>query len=110
MVRNSETKKAQRNEGEAIPADPESIVLAKVDFKKAIQAVAAAKLVITMEGVKAFELYGNLLSNEPRPAWEKIIWAQVTSSPWEDIFGVTHSGTLIKTWDSFKECIMFHFQ
>eukprot|EP00804_Cyclotella_cryptica_P023519 CCRYP_012146-RA/>CCRYP_012146-RA protein AED:0.42 eAED:0.74 QI:0/0/0/1/1/1/3/0/259 len=32
-----------------------------------------------------FELYGNLLSDEARQPWEKIIKAQVTKAPWEDI-------------------------
>ena len=59
---------------------PNSDVLAstKVNHKKAIKAVEAAKLAIPMGGVKAFELYGNLLSNKARQPWEKIIKAQVT--------------------------------
>eukprot|EP00804_Cyclotella_cryptica_P018736 CCRYP_007218-RA/>CCRYP_007218-RA protein AED:0.43 eAED:0.44 QI:0/0/0/1/0/0.5/2/0/225 len=36
-------------------------------------------------GAKPFELYGNLLSDEARQPWEKIIKAQVTKAPWEDI-------------------------
>ena len=107
-VRSSEKKKAKGNKGEATPGDSESLALAKADYEKAMQAVASAKLTVTTEGAKAFELYGNLLSDEARPAWEKIIRAQVTSSPWEDIYGVTHSETPTKTWDSFMECVMFH--
>jgi hypothetical protein len=37
------------------------------------------KLAVTREGAKAFKLYGNLLSDEARQPWEKILWAQVTS-------------------------------
>ena len=37
-----------------------------------------------------------------------IIKAQVTSSPWADVKGVTHLETPTKTWDSFNECITFH--
>ena len=92
-------KKAKGNKGEAIPADSESLTLAKAEYDKAAQAVAAAKLAITMEGVKAFELYGNLLSDKARPAWKKIIKAQMTTTPWEDIKGVTHNETPTKTWD-----------
>ena len=62
------------------------------------------------EGAKAFELYGNLLSDKALPAWEKIIQAQVTSSPWEDIYGVTDNKTPTKTWDSFMDSVMFHLQ
>ena len=103
-------KKAKGNKGEAVPADSKSLTLAKAEYNKAPQAVAAAKLAITMEGAKAFELYGNLLFNEACPAWEKIIRAQVTSSPWEDIHGITHDKTPIKTWHSFMECVMLHLQ
>ena len=107
-VRSSEKKKAKGNKGEATPGDSESLALAKAVYEKAMQAVASAKLTVTTEGAKAFKLYGNLLSDEARPAWEKIIRAQVTSSPMEDIYWVTHSETPTKTWDSFMECVMFH--
>eukprot|EP00804_Cyclotella_cryptica_P022246 CCRYP_017937-RA/>CCRYP_017937-RA protein AED:0.57 eAED:1.00 QI:0/0/0/1/1/1/2/0/259 len=53
-------------------------------------------------------LYGNLFSDEAQQPWEKIIKAQVTRAPWEDIKGVTHMETPTKTWDSFHECIMLH--
>jgi hypothetical protein len=62
------------------------------------------------EGAEAFELYANFLSNKARPAWEKITKAQMTTSPLEDIYGVTHDETPVKTWDSFMECVMFHLQ
>ena len=69
-------KKTKGNNGEAVPADSESLTLAKVEYNKAAQAVAAAKLAIMMEGTKAFKLYTNLLSDEARPAWEKIVKAK----------------------------------
>jgi hypothetical protein len=68
------------------------------------------KLAVAMEGAKTFELYGNHLSNEARQPWEKIIQAQMTKCPWEDIYGVTHDKTPTKTWDSLFEYIMFHLQ
>ena len=57
-------KKAKRNKGEAIPANSESLALAKADYERATQALSSAKLAITTEGAKAFELYGNLLSDK----------------------------------------------
>jgi len=63
-----------------------------------------------MEGAKAFELYGNLLSDEARQPWEKIVQAQTTKCPWEDIYGITHDKTATKSWDSFMECLMVHLQ
>ena len=35
--------------------------------------------------------------------------AQMTTSPWEDIYVVTHDKMPAKMWDSL-ECIMFHLQ
>ena len=68
-------KKAKVNKGEAALANSEPLALAKVDHEKAARAVAAAKLAITTEGAKAFELYANLLSDKAQPAWEKIMKA-----------------------------------
>jgi hypothetical protein len=62
-----ERKKNKWNPGEGVPASSESLVAAKTAYKKAKQAVEAAKLATTMmETAKAFKLYGNLLSNEAR--------------------------------------------
>ena len=44
---------------------------------------------------------------EARHPWEKIIKAQVTCAPWEDIYGVLQK-TLPKSWDSFCECVTVH--
>eukprot|EP00804_Cyclotella_cryptica_P028707 CCRYP_008223-RA/>CCRYP_008223-RA protein AED:0.38 eAED:1.00 QI:0/0/0/1/1/1/3/0/399 len=44
---------------------------------KALKALEDAKLAIATAGAKPFELYGNLLSDEARQPWEKIIKAQV---------------------------------
>jgi len=41
---------------------------------------------------------------------EKNINAQVTHTPWEDVYTVTHAKTPTKTWDSLCKCIMFHLQ
>ena len=75
QVHNSEKKKNKGNPGESVPAASESLVAAKSAYEKAKQAVEAAKLAATMEGAKAFKLYGNLLSNEARQPWEKIVQA-----------------------------------
>jgi putative hemolysin len=105
-----ERKKNKGNPGEGIPAASESLVAAKSAYNKAKQAVDAAKLAAVTEGVKAFELYENPLSDEARQPWEKIVQAQMTKCLWEDIYGVTHDETPTKTWDSFMECVTFHLQ
>ncbi len=63
-VRTSEKKKAKGNKGEATLADSEPLALAKAEYKKAAQALSAAKLAVMTEGAKAFELYANLLLDE----------------------------------------------
>ena len=54
QVHSSERKKTKGNPGESVPAVSESLVAAKLAYEKAKQ------LTTMMEGVKAFELYGNL--------------------------------------------------
>eukprot|EP00804_Cyclotella_cryptica_P011134 CCRYP_019068-RA/>CCRYP_019068-RA protein AED:0.16 eAED:0.56 QI:0/0/0/1/1/1/2/0/232 len=97
MQLRSSKKKKKGNKGNAPALDD-----------KAIKALEAAKLAVTTAGAKPFELYGNLLSDEARQPWEKIIKAQVTRAPWEDIKGVPHTETPTKTWDLFHECVMLH--
>ena len=77
-------------------------------YKQATKAIEATKLAVTMAGAQAFKLYGNLLSDEARQPWEKVIKAQVTCAPWEDICGRVHNETPTNSWDSFCECVTFH--
>ena len=110
QVRSTEKKKSKGNSGEGVPAASESLVAAKSAHEQAKQALEAAKLAAAAEGAKPFELYGNLLSDEARQPWDKIVQAQTTKCPWEDIFGVTQDETPTKNWDSFTECVTFHLQ
>jgi hypothetical protein len=110
QVRSAEKKKSKGNPGEGIPAPSESLVAAKSAYEKAKQALDTAKVATVTEGQKPFELYGNLLSDEARQPWDKIVQAQTTKCPWEDIFGVTCDETPTKNWDSFTECVTFHLQ
>ena len=80
-VRTLEKKKTKGNPGEDVPAASESLVAARTAYEMTKQALEAAKLAVTMEGVKAFELYGNLLPDEARQPWEKVILAQTTKCP-----------------------------
>jgi hypothetical protein len=116
MVHNSKKKKKGK-QGEAAGTagtNPEPVsaelTAAKANYEKAVTAAEAAKLTVTTAGAKPFKLYGNLLSDEARQPWDKIIQTRVTHAPWEDIKGVTHTETPTKTWDSFQECVTFHLQ
>ncbi len=63
----------------------------------AAKKVKEEKLMVATAGAKPFKLYANLLSDEARQPWEKILKAQVTQAPWEDVFGVTHTKTPTKS-------------
>eukprot|EP00804_Cyclotella_cryptica_P028646 CCRYP_008172-RA/>CCRYP_008172-RA protein AED:0.47 eAED:0.47 QI:0/-1/0/1/-1/1/1/0/121 len=105
-------KKKKGNKGDAPGTTTETaspaLVEAKASYNKFLKVLEDAKLAVSTAGAKPFELYGNLLSDEARQLWEKIIKAQVTKAPWEDIKGVPHTETPKKTWDSFHECVTFH--
>jgi hypothetical protein len=112
-LRSSERRKNKGNKpegsrSEVTNPDSEALAAAKAAYEKALKAIQEAKLAVTTAGAKLFELYGNLLSDEAHQPWEKIMKAQVTNSPWEDVKGVTHMETPTKTWNSFNECITFH--
>eukprot|EP00804_Cyclotella_cryptica_P031002 CCRYP_013583-RA/>CCRYP_013583-RA protein AED:0.44 eAED:1.00 QI:0/0/0/1/1/1/2/0/395 len=82
QLRHSEKKK-KGNKGDAPGTTTEAVsptlAEAKALYVKALKALEAAKLAVTTAGVKPFELYGNLLSDEARQPWEKIIKAQLNS-------------------------------
>ena len=58
--------------GEGMPAASESLVAVKLAYDKAKQVVEAVKLTAMMVIAEAFEVFGNLVSNEARQPWEKI--------------------------------------
>ncbi len=93
-----------------VNATSSPLTAVKTTCKEAATKVKEAKLAITTLGGKPFKLYRNLLSNKARQSWEKVMKAQVTKAPWEDVFRNTHTKTPTKTWDSFCNCIMFHLQ
>ena len=93
-----------------VTADAIALGVAKKACKEAIKKVEEAKKVVAMAGAKPFELYTNLLADKARQPWEKILKAQVTQAPWEDVFGVPHTETPTKNWSSFRECLKFHLQ
>jgi hypothetical protein len=78
-----ERKKNKGNPGEGVPAASKSLVAAKTAYNKVKQAVEATKLAAMMEIAKAFELSGNLLSNEARQPWDKIIQPKQLNVPWK---------------------------
>eukprot|EP00804_Cyclotella_cryptica_P012800 CCRYP_010557-RA/>CCRYP_010557-RA protein AED:0.43 eAED:1.00 QI:0/0/0/1/1/1/2/0/342 len=79
-VRNAEKKKKGNKQdapGMTAEATSPALVEAMATYDKVLKALEDAKLAVATAGAKPFELYGNLLSDEARQPWEKIIKAQV---------------------------------
>ena len=55
-----------------------------------------------------FLLYANLLSEEARLRWDKIVSCQVGTAPWTDLQGNEHKKEREKSMESFQDCITFH--
>jgi hypothetical protein len=98
------------NSAPDITAVATALEAAKKACEEAVKKVEEAKHVVAMAGAKPLELYANLLADEARQPWEKILKAQVMQAPWEDVFGVLHTKTPTKNWSSFRECVKFHLQ
>ena len=61
-------------------------------------------------GAQIFQLYGNLLTDEARQPWEKIVKAQTDTTPWEDLHCEVLDKKAGKTWTSFLDCVTFYLQ
>ncbi len=55
-----------------------------------------------------FQLYTNLLTEEARRPWKKILGEQIDVTPWTDLFGVKHAQEQKRSWMSFMDCVTFH--
>ena len=61
-----------------------------------------------MLGVQIFKLYGNLLTDEARQLWEKVVKVQTNIIPREGLHREVHEMKAGKTWAPFLECVTFH--
>ncbi len=55
-----------------------------------------------------FLLYANLLSEDARFCWDKIVSSQVGAAPWTDLKGKEHEKEHDKSMESFQDSITFH--
>jgi len=101
-------KKLRKAEGEDSP--PAAVVAAKATLDKARKERNEAQDRADVIGMQIFQLYGNLLTDEARQPWEKIVKAQTDTIPWEDLRGEVHDKKAGKTWTSFLDCVTFHLQ
>ncbi len=77
-------------------------------YESALKAIEVAQSTMEIAGTRAYELYRNLLSDEPCQAWEKNIKTKINVAPWEDLKGAVQQEERTTTWDYFLECIMLH--
>jgi hypothetical protein len=80
----------------------------KKDVTKATEAVEREEESIKSLLAQIFQLYSNLLTEEARRPWVKILGEQIDVSPWVDLFGVEHVEKRYRSWDSFQDCVTFH--
>lgn len=78
QAHNSDMQKGKGSKGRKPKATPSALAIAKANHDIAIKVLEVAKLAVAMAGAKPFKLYGDLLADEVRQPWEKIIKAQVT--------------------------------
>ncbi len=53
-------------------------------------------------------MYSNLLKEEARRPWSKILGEQIEMTPWTNLFGVKHTEEQKRSWQSFMDCVAFH--
>ncbi len=76
--------------------------------EKASEAIARKEETIESLIAQVFQLYSNLLSEEARRPWTKILGEQIDVTPWTNLCGVKHAKEQKRSWLSFMDCITFH--
>ena len=80
----------------------------KKAVEKAQEAVAREEETCQSLITQVFQLYSNLLTEEARRPWTKILGEQIDVTPWTDLFGVEHAEEQKRSWTSFMDCVTFH--
>ena len=55
-------------------------------------------------------MYSNLLTEEARQPWTKVVEKQINSEPWIDLCGNDHPKKYAESWASFIKCATFHLK
>jgi hypothetical protein len=76
--------------------------------EKATEAVAHKDEAIEPIIAQVFQLYSNLLTEEARRPWCKILGEQIDVTTWSNLFGVEHTEKRHRSWVSFMDCVTFH--
>ena len=78
--------------------------------EKATEAIACEDEAIESIIAQVFQLYSNLLMEEARRPWSKILKEQIDVSPWNDLYGVEHAKKHKRSWSASMDCMTFHLQ
>ncbi len=89
-----------------VEADNESSIalraLTKADLKQAVEAVVEATTQCDNAAADMFQLYANLLSVNPRYAWNKILQEQTKADPYQDLQGLTRKRAPVNVTQVFR--------
>ena len=98
------TAKTGKKKGTTVepPADVEE----SIEDALAELAVAREEQVTAAEGF--FSQYANLLTEDARYHWDKIVESQCDTAPWIDLQGKEHPRARKKGHKSFDDCVNFH--
>ena len=55
-----------------------------------------------------YDLFRQLLADEPQVQWDRIVEDVHNKDPWTGLDGVKHIGLCMKTAKSLEDCTMFH--
>jgi hypothetical protein len=55
-----------------------------------------------------YDIFCQLLVDEPQVQWDRIITEVHNKDPWTGLDGVKQKGLCMKTYKSLEDCIMFH--
>ncbi len=67
-------------------------------------------LVINAPTAASYQFYANVLSEDARYQWDKIVASQVDIAPWTNVRGKEHPTARVKSYLSFMDCVMLHLQ
>ena len=98
--------KAKAGKKKGTTVEPTADVEESVKDALAELAVAREEQLTAAEGF--FSQYANLLTEDARYHWDKIVEAQCDTAPWIDLQGKEHERARRKGRKSFDDCVNFH--
>jgi hypothetical protein len=97
-------KLAKAQHGEKDPAKAERLTRVKAAKVRLIK----AKVTESTLACLTYDLFCELLRDEPKIQWDWIVTDMHIKNPWEDIKGVKHNSLCVKSQQSLTDYIEFH--